>query len=273
MAVQSPSESLFSELKGPLQGSVLAALLLTVVSCALYPSSNSSAVIATCNIPSDQSGTISGHWPVTPIPIAFHQGDFDASEMADMSAAAETWNTFFTASQKLTVIDTGGGNRQSSSNNPSAAGSLCATGIVPTDQFIGNVVIYKLSRWPAAYAASAIALTSFCVLPAKPYPRMYMAVIEVNYQGFFVEGAKQPNLPSIMGHEKGHLLGLDHSCSGTTKAGSPNCSDPNLNPDYSAAIMYPVFTFDDAGVGQVKKTLGVNDQSRANCLYTGTAAK
>jgi hypothetical protein len=254
-----------------LQIALMTAILISGVSCALYPSSNSTPVIKTCGVPSDQATTISGHWPVIPVPIAFHQGDFDASEMTDMSTAADNWNKFYTASQTITTIDTGGGNRQSSTTNPSTSGSLCATGLVPTNQFIGNVTIYKLAKWPAAYAASAIALTSFCVLPSKPFPRMYMAIMEVNYQGFFVEGAKQPDLQSIILHELGHLMGLNHSCEGFQKTGTPNCNDPNLNPDYSAASMYPVFTFDQSGTGQVKRSLGANDQSRANCLY-GTAA-
>lgn len=263
------------ERSGPsaLRIALLCSLILSVAACALYPTGGATPVVKTCSIPADQSGTISGRWPVTPIPIAYHQSDFDDAEMADISAAADTWNKFYTGASAITVIDTGDGKRQSSTTNPAASGSLCATGLVPTNQFIGNVTIYKQTKWPASYAASAIALTSFCVLPSKPFPRMYMAIMEVNYQNFFIDGQKQPDLRSILLHELGHLNGANHSCEGFQKSGTPNCSDPNMNPDYSAASMFPVFTFDQTGAGQVKRDLGTNDQSRANCLYGTSAIK
>jgi len=253
------------------------------VSCGLYGSNqNSAAVVKTCNIPADQSGTISGHWSTVPVPVAFHQGAFDATETAKITAAAESWNQFFTVSQAHTAINYGSASNPTVTavTNPSFGGSLsCAgQGIVSVSQpgsaFTGNVVVYKVARWPAAYKATAMAITSFCYLSASGtttgtkgvYPYFYMAVIELNYQGFFVQGMKQPDLQSILLHEFGHLMGLNHSCD-VGQAGFPNCNDSNLNPEYIAASMYPVFGFDDSGMGQQKRSLGKNDQSRANCLY------
>src|SRR3989338_2723830 len=64
--------------------------------CALYNASqDSKTIVTTCNIPNDQSGTITGHWLVTPIPIAFHQNDFGSNEIPAMTAAADSWNQFF----------------------------------------------------------------------------------------------------------------------------------------------------------------------------------
>jgi hypothetical protein len=245
-------------------------VILVSPSCALYNAQGTKAVIKECNIPADQSGTISGKWAVTPVPIAFFQGHFDTAEITEMTKAADSWNKFFTASKSFNTLDYGGtvdNARVSSAANSAQTGSLCANGLVQGNQFSGNVVIYKLARWPASYAQNAIALTSFCTLPSKPYSRMYMAVMEINYQNFFIQGAKLPDLQSIFLHELGHLMGLNHSCEAASKNGVPNCNDPGLNPDYSAASMFPVFTFDQAGLGQQKRDLESNDQSRANCLY------
>ena len=243
-------------------------------SCALFnPLSGTSAVplVTTCNIPTDESGTISGHWATEPIPIAFHQGDFVSAEMLDMTNSADTWNTFFNASKSLTIYNYGGNNASpttSAATDTSQTGSLCAQSIIQGTNFTGNIVIYKLGTWPSSYAASAIALTTFCTVTATPYPTMYMAVMEINYQSFFVTGQKVPDLQSIILHELGHAMGLKHTCeAGSTLTGMPDCNEANLDPDYVAASMYPVFTFDSSGNGQQKRVLQTNDQSRANCLY------
>ena len=253
---------------------LLASLVFTAfaTACALGTDSGGPPLVTTCTVPTDQSGTISGHWNVTPIPIALHQGDFQASEVSAITGAADTWNTFYTATQNLKTLDYGtdpSNPRVSTAAKPSA---LCASGIVQGSQFSGQVMVYKQGTWPYPNLPNAIALTSFCPLPATPIASFYMAIMEVNYQNFFVQGKKLPDLQSIFLHEFGHLHGLNHSCESFQKTGTPNCNDPNLNPDYLAASMFPVFGFDQLGNGEQKRSLASNDQGRANCLYTGTTA-
>lgn len=227
-------------------------------------SSAGKAVVTDCVLPEDQTGTLAAQWKATPVPLAIKSGSFNDSETAAIKQAADTWNEFFQTTRGAPIFDYGGGSfRQSSAAKPQ---SVCSQGIINGTSFSGSVVIYKSGTWPYSNK-DAIALTSFCPSPAKPLPKIYMGIIEVNYQHFFLSGKKQPDMTSIFVHELGHLMGLDHSCASGTKAGFPNCSSGSLNPEYFNAVMYPVILFDSLGFGEKRQTTQSNDQGRANCLY------
>src|SRR4051812_37516398 len=132
----------------------LGVILLLETSCALYsPSNDKKPIVKECTVPPDQSGTISGHWQVTPIPFAFHQNDFQADEVASIIAAAESWNQFYKASKGIKPLDYGTTEapKTSAANDPTQAGALCAQGIIQGKTFSGNVLVYKMGRWPATY--------------------------------------------------------------------------------------------------------------------------
>ncbi len=259
-----------------LRAMAMYALLFTsahLTGCAFGTTPKAKSLVTTCVLPTEQAGTLAGHWRTTPVPLAFHQGDFSAEELNAITAAADAWNAFFTASQGITVLDYGAaGNARTSS--AAVPGNVCAQGILQGTSFNGQVVIYKQSTWPhPGTVNSTIALTTFCTTPGAPTPQVplpstYMAYMEVNAQGFFSAGRKVPDLQTIILHEFGHLLGLLHSCdSGTTKPGMPDCQKPELKQEFSEAVMFPVFGFNEDATGEQRRELTSNDQGRANCLY------
>lgn len=231
--------------------------------CAL--SSSKQAVVKECVLPEDQTGTLAGKWSTTPIPIALKSGQFNGVETTEIVAAAKTWNDFYFSSLGIQVLDYGS-ESQPNTSTASKPTSLCSQGIVAGGKFTGKVVIHKQTTWPYNNH-DAIALTSFCPVASSPLPLFYMAIMELNYQDFFVDGKKLPDLTSILIHELGHLVGLDHSCDTQGKNGFPDCSSSGLSNDYFEAVMFPIILFDSTGYGEKRQALKKNDQGRANCLY------
>src|SRR4051812_42379691 len=87
-----------SRLGRVLRFSTAALLGAALSACALGGSDSNKPLVKDCVLPPDQAATIAGHWRVTPIPIAFATGsNWQPDEIADMVAAADTWNKFYSA--------------------------------------------------------------------------------------------------------------------------------------------------------------------------------
>lgn len=244
-------------------GLIVLAVGLGLGGCAR--SNKNAKLVRDCVLPDDQKNTLSGRWTSLPVPIAVKANNFNDEEMSKLSVAAETWNRFTKSSLGIESLNHGNGaeTNQSQANKSPA---ICSQSIIRDHEFTGQVVIYKYTTWPYTNH-NAIALTTFCPKPMKPYPEIFSAIMELNYQDFFVEGKKLPDLQSIFLHELGHLLGLNHSCEVRKASGVPDCRSSDLPVTYYQASMFPIFNFDSSGIGERRQALGENDQGRANCLY------
>jgi hypothetical protein len=76
---------------------------------------------------------------------------------------------------------------------------------------------------------------------------------------------------SVVLHELGHVIGLDHSCN--SSAGTEDfasCDGLDASHPYRQAVMYPKLSVGSSRTGlglEVKESLQENDRLRAGCLY------
>lgn len=236
---------------------ILAVLLFAGLACA--PATED--ISKECVINSDQSSLFKGHWAARPVPLAVEAVDFSASELTELQAAIGKWNDFFDASKGFKLYLSGSSPLATVSSGGSRVtkATVCSQSIVSPSGFSNSIKIYKTrSGW--SYGSQVMALTSLCPVskPNTQYRQFVAAVMEINYQNYFVSGSPMPDLQSIVVHELGHILGLDHSCNGTGCTSAPD--------NYRDAVMYPALGFDGI-YGRVKRDVSTNDQERANCLY------
>ena len=213
-----------------------------------------------CVVNSDQSSLFKGHWSTHPVPLAVELNDFSDSEISAIQASIASWNSFFQASKGFQLYLSGSSSLAVINNSGTriTSATACSQAVINSNGFTNKIKIYKTtSGW--SYGSAVMALTSLCpVSTGSSYRSLISAVMEVNYQNYFVAGKPLPDLQSIVTHELGHMLGLDHSCNGAA------CS--NASQDYIDAIMYPSLGFDGIN-GRIKQEIKKNDQQRANCLY------
>jgi len=192
---------------------------------------------------------------------------FSTSEAAVISNSVTTWNTSGKASSKRKFFST------QSVSIPSGIRSAdpheCADAIGDDTEFY-LVREDDASEWSAlGFAASGEAsslipgATVRCTFGAK----LQRQIVYINPS--LVDSSQ---LESVIMHELGHTIGLDHSCSGG--AGTENfigCSKVSSDHAYAQALMFPTLSRGSGTkAAETKNSLRTNDFDRTSCLYNGS---
>lgn len=268
------------------------AILALVTSCSARPSSARAngriTNFTNCQLRNDQgTGSFQGSWASLPIPLVLDRDFYMADEgeaVIPLRNAAETWNAWARLRGKQAFRITSDGSGMSAGRDipeitscvqagySSAVTDVVGIWKIGTHGFHKNqrdscgrdATTGKLNRilyYDEATGAGVQGQTDWIVQSG----RITGASILLNFEGYNAPGRQRIDVESLLLHELGHVLGLLHSCNGSTGDAIDGTSSPACGaaPDaYTEAVMFPYLE-----VQQERRDLKQNDYDRINCIY------
>lgn len=268
------------------------AALAFVAGCSARPSAARQAGRITnytlCQLdPAQGTGSFQGSWASLPIPLVLDRDFYltDEGEAVNpLRNAAETWNAWarLRGTQAFRITSDGSG-MSAGRDIPEitscvqAAYSSAVTDVVGiwkigTHGFHRNqrescgrdAVTGKLNRilyYDEVSGAGVQGQTDWIMQSG----RITGASILLNFEGYNAPGRQRIDVESLLLHELGHVIGLLHSCNGSSGDAIDGTSSPPCGsaPDaFVDSVMFPYLQ-----VGQERRDLKQNDYNRINCIY------
>lgn len=191
-------------------------------------------------------------------------GDFAVS---GISSAIEKWNSFSRASLGFNLFEIEQNDFSEAGTTPSGEDECDFGG--SSDSSFRIVREDSISRWRALGLVSS---SSGSVVPGvtarcSTGGRLNKQVVLINTR--FTDSRQ---FSSVVLHELGHAIGLDHSCEGGAGSATfKGCTGLSSNHPYYVAVMFPIFRVSAPGSSgtDIKQALRANDMLRGQCLYNG----
>lgn len=260
-------------------------LLALFCACSARPSGalNNGRIInfTRCQLPADQGrGSLQGAWASIPVPVVF-DSDFYLTDNGEilpaLRGAVNTWNGWanLRGKQGLRITNDGTG---------LGAGRDIPDVTDCSQSTYSSQVTDVVGIWKITAAGSHANMRDTCaVTPTGPGRILPTGVqgqtdwitlngnisgssVLLNFEEFNAPGKLRVDVESLLLHELGHVLGLLHSCNGSTSdsidgTSAPGCGVTN-NSQYLEAVMFPFLE-----INLLRRKLGQNDYNRINCLY------
>ena len=204
-------------------------------------------------LPQDQRGSFLGKVKSAPVSI-IADSDFSGIEFNQIEKSVNQWNTQGVRFQSGSFFSL---STDKIPNGIRTANPRECSQHYGTENSFYIVKESSLSRW-----------ASLQLLPTNPGATIRCGTsTEVSQQIIYVNGdphvMPKNQVMSVVLHELGHALGLDHSCA--EGAGSENfkgCGGLSSDHPYHQAVMFPILNGNES-----KEILMPNDSIRTQCLY------
>ena len=263
--------------------------ILSLAGCGTEPNGAASrgkvSSYTACSLPTSQGkGSLFGSWAALPVSLIFDQDFYlaDGGESANaMRNAVNTWNAWgsLRGFQVFRIVNDGTG-QLAGREIPSVTD--CAQQTYTTNN-TDSVGIWKIrpggrganrrDTCPATQGGKLLFDNGSSGVQGNTDwttngGRIVGASVLLNYDFFNIPGKQVMDTESVLLHELGHVLGLLHSCNGSSSTSSDITSAPNCGVVKSSEISFlQAVMFPYLANNQVRRDLRQNDYSRINCLY------
>ena len=251
--------------------------LILTLSIMLAAGSAQASDRTSCKLPRDQgSGSLLSQCDQLPITLVFDQEFYRQNQGRDalaLNRAVKTWNDWAKQKGKVAFViaNDGYGMEIPKVNGCSASEYNRWTGGAVGVWKIDGVG-YRANQRPSCGLREDGSMGK--ILPGQSQTdwslqkgRIKEASVLLNFESFNAPGKPRIDVESMFLHELGHVLGLLHSCNGSTSESAdsttaPSCFASTTPQAYLDAVMFPFLE-----TNQTRRELGENDFNRINCLY------
>ena len=185
---------------------------------------------------------------------------FSSDQVNSIIAAIDVWNQYGRSTLGHDLFNSSNGSVKEE-ESPQKAGDC---------SFSGDPGAFPIFMETSATKWTALNLTKYnpavtirCTGGGSGAPTLASQTMLIN-----TSYTQKEEFMSVVLHELGHALGLDHSCTaGAAQSGFPACASLSEGHPYNQAVMNPLLHPNTANVSlaEKKETLRSNDTERATC--------